>query len=551
MTLPDVRTLGAERRQAAADHIRTLRDFNLPRLEWFNDQPCPAHTSLEEGQAQYPPCRRCGIRFRKHQRVGIAWLYTKGKGLLADQMGTGKTAQAAGLIAALKQNGELDGETGGGPDGRVIVICRPAALAQWVEQLQRFLPKLVTVHAAGRAGDRHPRYHQPFDILAIGHQMFLRDNELLDHLRVALLVVDDVDELRSPATATAVAIKYLARRAERVMVATGTALQKRLNELHSICDPLGGHAVFGSASRFRHDYCREELCRVYNPHIGRYVLMRKTTGYRNLDEFVGKLAPFVLRRTPAHIDDVELPVISPHNVFLDLHARQRERYTALRKGVLQLLSQTGVKIKAPQAAEQFLYGQKICAGLNTLGETDGPGMSAKLDWVEQSIVDGDLSEEKVVVFCHFTDTAEALLRRLGSAGVGAVVIWGRDTNKQRRADAVNRFWDDPACRVLVGTDAIEQSLNLQVSRHLINVDQLMNAARMAQLAGRIRRDGSPFRTVYVHNLLTRDTQEEGYLDVLAKEQALADFVWGEQGQLYEKLSPLALLQLIGKTRRIL
>jgi SNF2 family DNA or RNA helicase len=190
----------------------------------------------------------------------------------------------------------------------------------------------------------------------------------------------------------------------------------------------------------------------------------------------------------------------------------------------------------------------VCAGLATLGEQDGPGTSVKLDWVENAVVDGDLSDEKVVVFCQFTNTVQALRDRLTLAGVGHAVIWGRDTRKSARAEAQARFWDDPACKVLMGTSAMEASLNLQVSRHLVNVDQLMNPARMQQLAGRIRRDGSAHRAVFIHNLLTRDTQEAGYLEVLGREQALADQVWGESNQLYEALSPLQLLQLIGSSR---
>jgi SNF2 family DNA or RNA helicase len=152
------------------------------------------------------------------------------------------------------------------------------------------------------------------------------------------------------------------------------------------------------------------------------------------------------------------------------------------------------------------------------------------------------------VFCQFTNTVAALSARLTRARVGHDIIWGRNSDKSARKRAQDRFWDDPACRVLIGTSAMEQSLNLQVARHLINVDQLMNPARMQQLAGRIRRDGSRFASVYVHNLFTRGTQEEGYLDLLEREQALADHVWGESNQLYEALPPLALLQLIGRSR---
>jgi SNF2 family DNA or RNA helicase len=102
---------------------------------------------------------------------------------------------------------------------------------------------------------------------------------------------------------------------------------------------------------------------------------------------------------------------------------------------------------------------------------------------------------------------------------------------------------------LLGTTSIEQSLNLQISNHLVNVDMIMNPSRMEQLAGRIRRDGSTHHSVYVHNLLTIGTQEERYLPALEREQALIDHIWDSKSELFDSLSPLELLRMIGGAGR--
>ncbi len=535
-----MRTLPADARLAAAERVRTAHDFTLPELHWFNAAPCPRHPSIEAGATANPPCRRCGIRLRRHQRIGVAWLYLRGRGLIADQVGLGKTAIAAGLLAALKQSGELDTR-------RAVVIVRPSVLDQWVGELHRFLPKLVIAAATGTRRARVATYCAGWDVLVTGYQMFVRDAESYTHLDVGTVVVDDVDALRNPSTATAYAIKRVARRAERAVVLTATPLQKKLLELHSVLEPVGSLEIFGSATAFRRRYLREDLVRQYSPGAGRHVLLRQLTGYQNLDEFRAKLTPLVLRRTAEHVDDVDLPVIHPpNNVWLDLHPAQQARYEQLRQGVLAIIKAEGTQVKQATAAARFVYGQQICAGLATLGEPDGPGTSVKLDWLLR-VITGDLAGEKVVVFCQFTNTVAALAARLSAAGVGHVQIWGREPDREARARAKNAFWDDPACRVLIGTAAMEQGHNLQVARHLVCVDQLMNPARMQQLAGRIRRDGSAHKTVYVHNLLTRASQEEGYLDLLSREQALADHVWDESNDLFPPLSPLALLQLIGNS----
>ncbi len=539
MHLVDVRRLPPDTRTAAADQIRVLPDFALPPLRYFNSDPCPEHTSIDDGAAQVPPCRRCGIRLRRHQRVGVAWLYMRGKGLIADQVGTGKTAQAAGLIACCKQAGELD-------NACAVIVVRPSVLCQWVAELRRFLPDLTIAAATGTREERRRRYTRRFDILVTGYPILVRDLELLDELPTRLLVVDDIDPLRHTANSTSYAIKRIARHSERCVVLTATPLQKKLLELHSVLEPVGGADVFGGVTHFRRCYIKEELVRVYNPRAGRPVQVRETVGYQHPADLKLRLAPMVLRRTPDDITDVDLPVLAPpNNVYLDLYPDQQKRYDLLRKGVLAIIHDEGAEVRHTKAAVQFLYGAQICAGLATLGEADGPKASSKLDWVLDRLT-GDLESEKVVIFCQFQNTVAALQQRLLRHGIGHVTIWGREQDRTVRDKAKEAFWSDPRTRVLIGTTAIEQGHNLQVARHLRCIDQIMNPARMTQLAGRIRRDGSAYRTVYIHNLLARGTHEAGLLDLLAREQALADHVWHESNQLYEALPPLALLEMIGK-----
>lgn len=533
--LIDLRTVPDEKRQAAAWKLRNLKDFNLPELQYFNYSPCEKHSELDI------TCLDCGVKPRKHQRVGIGWLYLAKKGLIGDSVGTGKTVQAAGLIAAIKEAGELE-------DSRCIVVCRPGAVPQWYSQLNRFLKGIIVTVATGDKKQRNERYSAPWDVLLMGYQMLNRDvNKLVANFNIQTIIVDDVDALRNEETQTAASIKRVAKHANRAVVMSGTPLQKRLADLHSYLEPVGGKEVLGSKNVFLRRYVREENVNMASGN-GNIRTVKKVKGYQHLDEFKNLIAPLVLRRTADDIDDVDLPAIQPSNIFLDPYESQMVKYRELQQGVLRIISEQGEQVKRAEAIAKFLYGAQICTGLCALGEPDGPGTSVKLDWLEDKLVDGDLSEEKVVVFINFKNTIRAFQSRLDRRGVQYETIWGEVTNKQARFESQDRFWRDPNRRILIGTTAIEQSLNLQISRHLVNVDMILNPARMEQLAGRIRRDGSAYKTVYVHNLLTSGTQEEGYLPALEREQALIDHIWDAQSELFEALSPLALLQLIGATR---
>jgi SNF2 family DNA or RNA helicase len=533
--LVDLRTVDDEKRKAAAWKLRNLKDFNLPQLENFNYDPCDKHETL------VITCLACGVKPRKHQKVGIGWLYLTKKGLIGDSVGTGKTIQAAGLIAAIKEAGELN-------NSRCLVVCRPGAVPQWYSQLNRFLKGVIVTVATGPKKERNERYAAPWDVLLMGYQMLVQDGDKIKrNFNIQTIIVDDVDALRNFENKTAVAIKRIAADANRAVVMSGTPLQKRLDDMHSYLEPVGGKEILGSRNIFHRRYTRENTVNMQSDS-GKIRSVKKITGYKNLDEFKELIAPLVLRRTAEDIDDVDLPAIQPSNIFLDPYEAQMEKYRELKQGVLRIISEEGEKVKRATAIAKFLYGSQICTGLCAIGEADLPGTSVKLDWLEDKLVDGDLSEEKVVVFINFKNTVRALQARLDRQGVQYETIWGEVKNKQARFEAQDRFWRHPEKRILIGTTAIEQSLNLQIARHLVNVDMILNPARMEQLAGRIRRDGSSYKTVYVHNLLTSGTQEEGYLPALEREQALIDHIWDAKSELFEALSPLALLQLIGNPR---
>lgn len=567
----DARQYADEHREKIAWRIHESPSWRLPHLSWWNYDLCRIHARGWEEEIRTadgevitrivrdrpkPMCRKCAIHFRKHQELSIAWLYFKKSGGLFDTMGSGKTTSAGGLIAMLLETGELtlmrDRSNRYGGMGRVIVIPRSPALHQWRAELLRMMPGLNILLAEGTRKERRQRYLQPWQVLLIGPEMVREDFEIIERFDLAAVITDDVDALRNDETATSIHIDKLGSRGtyglrpgtDRYVIMTGTPLQKRLPELHAIFDGLGGKKVLGNKEFFLKRHVRMGTVESFDEKEGRMKKKQVITGYKNLDIVKNQIAPLYMRRTADDLDDVDLPTIMPNDIFLDLYPAQRAKYEELRKGVLQIIREEGTQVKRPKALAQIHYGAAICAGLAALGEADGPATSVKYDWIMNQLTEDELADEKVVIFANLKNSVRALQDRFRKAGIGFVTVWGEEKSKVARAQAQERFWEDKNCQVLIGTKAIEQSLNLQVSRHLINLDTILNPARMEQLAGRIRRDGSAYQHVFVHNLLTTRTQEEGYLPLLEREAALASHIWDENSQLFNALPPLALLRLI-------
>jgi hypothetical protein len=128
-------------------------------------------------------------------------------------------------------------------------------------------------------------------------------------------------------------------------------------------------------------------------------------------------------------------------------------------------------------------------------------------------------EAKAVVFSQWTRTHDLIIRRLEARGLGYVSFHGGVPSHKRPA-LVERFRDDPACRVFLSTDASSTGLNLQHASTLVNMDLPWNPAILEQRIARIHRMGQ-IRPVRVINFVSKGTIEEGMLSVLAFKRSLS------------------------------
>ena len=128
-------------------------------------------------------------------------------------------------------------------------------------------------------------------------------------------------------------------------------------------------------------------------------------------------------------------------------------------------------------------------------------------------------EAKAVVFSQWTRTHDIVIRRLEARGLGYVSFHGGVPSEKRPA-LVERFRDDPACRVFLSTDAGSTGLNLQHASTLVNMDLPWNPAVLEQRIARIHRMGQT-RPVQVINFVSKGTIEEGMLSVLAFKRSLS------------------------------
>ncbi|KAK4262183.1 hypothetical protein QN277_027768 [Acacia crassicarpa] len=177
-----------------------------------------------------------GGKLKQYQMKGVKWLISLWQnglnGILADQMGLGKTIQTIGFLAHLKGNGL---------DGPYLIIAPLSTLSNWMSEISRFAPTLTAIiyHGNKKERDELRRKHMPrtvgpkFPIVITSYEVALNDaKRCLMFYHWKYLVIDEGHRLKNSKCKLVRMLKYLP--VENKLLLTGTPLQNNLAELWSL-----------------------------------------------------------------------------------------------------------------------------------------------------------------------------------------------------------------------------------------------------------------------------------------------------------------------------
>ncbi len=128
-------------------------------------------------------------------------------------------------------------------------------------------------------------------------------------------------------------------------------------------------------------------------------------------------------------------------------------------------------------------------------------------------------DTKVVVFSQWLRMHELIIRRLQDRGWGHVLFHGGVPGDERPA-LVDRFRDDPDCRVFLSTDAGGVGLNLQHAAASSSTWTCRGTRPCSSSASAACIASGRRSSVQVVNFVAQGTIEEGMLSVLAFKKSL-------------------------------
>ena len=435
-----------------------------------------------------------------YQAEGALFAVRAGRALIGDEMGLGKTIQAIAATEILARHFGLS---------KVLVICPTSLKYQWQSEIARFSGRqgrhAARVISGGRA-QRSKDYALDDFCKITNYEKLKPDIDLIAAWAPELVIVDEAQRVKNWNTIAARALKRID--SSYAFVLTGTPLENKLEELVSIVQFVDQHRL-GPTWKLLHEHqVKDEAGRV--------------TGYRGLEKIGQTLAPVMIRRRKSEVLR-QLPARTDQNLLVPMTEMQMDYHKENADEVAKIV-QRWRKTKFLSDRDQrglmiALQNMRMsCNSTYLLDQETDHGVKAD----ELAALFDDLLAEpgaKAVVFSQWTRTHDIVIRRLEARKLGYVSFHG-GVPSEKRPSLIERFRDDPACRVFLSTDAGSTGLNLQHASTLVNMDLPWNPAILEQRISRIHRMGQT-RPVRVINFVAKGTIEEGMLSVLAFKRSLS------------------------------
>jgi superfamily II DNA or RNA helicase len=435
-----------------------------------------------------------------YQAEGALFAVRAGRALIGDDMGLGKTIQAIAATEILARHFGVS---------KLLVVCPTSLKYQWQSEIMRFSGRqgenAVRVINGGRA-QRQKDYALDDFCKITNYEKLSPDLDLIAAWAPELVIVDEAQRVKNWNTIAARALKRVD--SPYAIVLTGTPLENKLEELISIVQFVDQHRL-GPTWKLLHEHqVKDEAGRV--------------TGYTGLEKIGQTLAPVMIRRRKFEVLR-QLPSRTDQNLLVPMTEMQmlyHQENADVVARIVQRWRKTGfLSDKDQRRLTCALQNMRMsCNSTYLLDQETDHGVKAD----ELAALFEDLftePEAKAVVFSQWTRTQHIIIRRLEMRELGYVSFHGGVPSDKRTA-LVERFRDDPTCRVFLSTDAGSTGLNLQHASTLVNMDLPWNPAILEQRIGRIHRMGQ-IRPVRVINFVAKGTIEEGMLSVLAFKRSLS------------------------------
>jgi superfamily II DNA or RNA helicase len=436
----------------------------------------------------------------------------RGRVLLADEVGLGKTIEAGMVLKEYLMRGMVES---------VLVLAPAPLVGQWREELEtKFDILCATTHDALLRNDPDRFWNQKRLVASLALARRSEHAARLIARSFDLVVVDEAHHLRDRASQSYKLVDALNKRF--LLLLSATPVQNDLTELYNVLTLLKP-GIFKTLKEFR----------------AAYVTPGKPRQPANPERLRALLRDAMVRNTRAVVA-LKLPRRHAVTIRVDGSEGERAAYQELaaaarslaaegsggsRLALQHLLGAAGsCPAAAAVAAKRFADRRPDEPGWDALAQRwacvgSGGKATALLELLRRN------PDEKKLVFVHYRETLDHLADLLAREGLAFARFEGGLSGPNKDA-AIAAFRE--RVPVLLCTESGGEGRNIQFCNTLINFDVPWNPMAIEQRIGRIDRIGQQ-REVFVFNLVTRGTLEERVLQLLDEKISMFELVVGEVG----------------------
>lgn len=463
---------------------------------------------LEEVSKQiniYQPKLIKNCIMKEHQIWGLNWLIDlhtlHSNGILADQMGLGKTLQTISFMAYLKEVENVSGPH--------LVVCPLTVTVNWFRELEKYYPscKALIVPAVEELRDEAVTKMRSgkYDVIIASYESLATNLRAFRKTNFVMFVIDEAHRLKNDESqffSHAMLVN-----AKRKLLLTGTPLSNQIKELFSLLNFIMP-SIFSDKDSFETLFGSENI-----------PTAESSSGRSKIQEqLIQKLhkiiEPFMLRRLKQDTT-LGLPEKKELCVYCPLSTMQgvlyKNIFTKSHKELGLSRTKNIVMDMRKAAIHPYLFPETDTEP-QEIGEhiVKNSGKFVVLDKLIKKLVIEN--REKVLIFSQFKIALDILedymaLRELGMFRLdGATLI--DDRNKYM--DEFNSPQTDKLI-FLLSTRAGGLGINLVAARYVIFLDSDWNPQMDMQAMDRVHRIGQK-RPVTVFRLITKNTIEERILE---------------------------------------
>lgn len=465
---------------------------------------------------KYPLSPQLATYLREYQKEGFNWLYNlayyKAGGILADDMGLGKSLQIIALLSSFKT------------DLPSLIVCPSSLTYNWYNEFKKWHQNANVVLVTGNGPTREKTIHSidKNQILITSYDYLKRDIDLYKDIKFRFMVIDEAQNIKNYMTKNAESVKSVT--AISKFAVTGTPLENTLADLWSIFD-----------------YCLPGYLKTYDLFKEEYEYeIVKENSQSKMNQLNKLISPFIIRRLKKEVLK-ELPERTEQVIYSQMEGEQLEAYKkTLDMFRNQLLA--NVKQARSEVLKMLTRVRQICCHPN-LYLHDYVGESAKLNLTIELVENSISAGHKILIFSNFTSMLTVLQAKLSERNINTYLLVG-DTKMDNRAELAENFNKNDNIKVfLISLKVGGTGLNLTSADIVIHYDPWWNFSAESQASDRVYRIGQK-RKVQILKLITKDSVEEKILNLQLRKKDLFDRVFSNEAEILEKLSLDDLISLL-------